>query len=142
MNAHERGPDRKGIKGTSYTIGELAAEFGISTRAIRFYEAEGLLAPLRQGSKRLYRRRDRTRLTLILRGKRLGFTLSEIRDTFELYDQAHGERKQLHYYLRMLEEKRRQLQQQRQDIDQALLELEDSYQHCQKLLAQQLATEE
>src|SRR5690606_41139111 len=69
---------------TFYTIGELAREFGITARTIRFYEDKGLLSPLRDGQKRLYRRRDRTRLRLILRGKRLGFSLREIRETFEL----------------------------------------------------------
>lgn len=120
-----------------YTIGELAREFDITTRAIRFYEDEGLLAPIREGRKRLYRRRDRARLKLILRGKRLGFTLGEIRETFELYDQAHGESRQLRYYLGVLDEKRQQLKQQRRDIEDALAELEQSYARCQDLLSRQ-----
>ncbi|MFV8833548.1 MerR family DNA-binding transcriptional regulator [Aquisalimonas sp.] len=120
-----------------YTIGELAREFDITTRAIRFYEDEGLLAPIREGRKRLYRRRDRARLKLILRGKRLGFTLGEIRETFELYDQAHGESRQLRYYLGVLDEKRQQLKQQRRDIEDALAELEQSYTRCQELLSRQ-----
>lgn len=119
---------------TLYTIGELTREFGITARTIRFYEGEGLLAPLRVGQKRLYRRRDRARLKLILRGKRLGFTLSEIRATFELYEQVHGESKQLRYYLGVLEEKRQQLLRQRQDLDDALAELEESYALCKSLL--------
>ncbi|SEO58546.1 MerR family transcriptional regulator [Aquisalimonas asiatica] len=120
-----------------YTIGELAREFDITTRTIRFYEDEGLLAPIREGRKRLYRRRDRARLKLILRGKRLGFTLGEIRETFELYDEAHGESRQLHYYLGVLDEKRQQLKQQRRDIEDALAELEQSYARCQDLLSRQ-----
>lgn len=120
-----------------YTIGELAREFDITTRAIRFYEDEGLLAPIREGRKRLYRRRDRARLKLILRGKRLGFTLGEIRETFELYDHAHGESRQLQYYLGVLDEKREQLKQQRRDIEDALAELEQSYMRCQDLLSRQ-----
>jgi len=122
---------------TFYTIGELAREFGITARTIRFYEDKGLLSPLRDGQKRLYRRRDRTRLRLILRGKRLGFSLREIRETFDLYDQVHGESKQLRYYLKVLEQKREQLLQQRKDLEDALAELEESYAVCKKLLAEQ-----
>lgn len=122
----------------TYTIGELTREFGITARTIRFYEGEGLLSPMRVGQRRLYRRRDRARLKLILRGKRLGFTLNEIRETFELYEQAHGEAKQLRYYLSVLEQKRAHLLQQRQDVEDALAELEESYQHCQKLLKEQM----
>lgn len=126
--------DESALSGTTYAIGELAREFGITTRAIRFYEDEGLLSPIRLGAKRLYRRRDRARLKLILRGKRLGFTLSEIRETFDLYDQAHGESKQLKYYLSVLEEKRQQLIRQRHDLEETLAELTHSYEHCKRLL--------
>ncbi|MCC5812990.1 MAG: MerR family DNA-binding transcriptional regulator [Ectothiorhodospiraceae bacterium] len=124
-------------KGKTYTIGELAREFGVTTRSIRFWEGEGLLSPIRVGSRRLYRRRDRARMKLILRGKRLGFTLSEIRETFVLYDQAHGEAKQLRYYLGVLDEKRQQLIRQQQDLNDALNELEQSYSYCRQLLADQ-----
>lgn len=117
-----------------YSIGELSREFGITTRTIRFYESKGLLSPLRSGQRRLYRRRDRTRLKLILRGKRLGFSLDEIKETFDLYDQAHGEAKQLRYYLSVLERKRGPLLRHRQDLEDALAELEESYRHCQALL--------
>lgn len=126
----------------TYTIGELTREFGITARTIRFYEDEGLLSPMRVGQRRLYRRRDRARLKLILRGKRLGFTLNEIRETFELYEQAHGEAKQLRYYLSVLEQKRAHLLQQRQDVEDALAELEESYQYCQKLLQEQMSKEQ
>ncbi|MCG5501378.1 MerR family transcriptional regulator [Ectothiorhodospira lacustris] len=125
------------LNGTTYTIGELAKEFDITTRAIRFYEDEGLISPVRIGSKRLYRRRDRARLKLILRGKRLGFTLAEIRETFNLYDEAHGEAHQLRYYLSVLEEKRQHLIRQREDLEETLRELDHSYAHCEQLLAQQ-----
>ena len=125
------------LNGTTYTIGELAKEFDVTTRAIRFYEDEGLLSPVRIGSKRLYRRRDRARLKLILRGKRLGFTLAEIRETFNLYDEAHGESQQLRYYLSVLEEKRQHLIRQRADLEETLRELDQSYAHCEQLLAQQ-----
>lgn len=137
MNDVRHARDRNALKGTTYTIGDLAREFDITTRTIRFYEDEGLLAPIRVGSRRLYRRRDRTRLKLILRGKRLGFTLGEIRETFDLYDQAHGESKQLRYYLSVLEDKHEQLLQQRHDLDEALAELNQSYEHCRQLLEQQ-----
>ncbi len=142
MNQVRQASDQSALKGTTYTIGELAREFDVTTRSIRFWEDQGLLSPIRVGSKRLYRRRDRARLKLILRGKRLGFTLSEIRETFILYDQAHGESKQLRYYLRVLEEKRRQLMQQRQDLEDALDELSQSYEHCRQLLREQEAHEE
>jgi DNA-binding transcriptional MerR regulator len=118
----------------TYTIGELTREFAVTARTLRFYEGEGLLSPQRIGQKRLYRRRDRGRLKLILRGRRLGFTLNEIRETFVLYEQVRGEAKQLHYYLDVLEHKRAQLLQQRRDIEEALGELEQSYDHCQALL--------
>lgn len=117
-----------------FTIGELAKEFDITARAIRFYEDKGLISPQREGQRRLYRRRDRARLRLIMRGRRLGFSLREIRETFDLYEQVHGESKQLHYYLQVLQEKREQLLQQRKDVDDALAELEESYAVCQQLL--------
>jgi len=129
--------DTADIPAVTYSIGEMAREFGITTRALRFYEDEGLLEPIRVGRRRLYRRRDRARLKLIMRGKRLGFTLAEIRETFELYDQVHGESKQLKQYLQVLDEKRRQLQQQAVDIQQAREELEHSYQRCKDLLQRQ-----
>ncbi|GAB0149730.1 MerR family DNA-binding transcriptional regulator [Marichromatium gracile] len=123
--------------GTTFTIGELAREFDITTRTIRFYEDQGLLSPTRSGTRRLYRRRDRARLKLILRGKRLGFTLAEMREAFDLYDEAHGEAQQLRYYLSVLEEKRQHLLQQREDLEETMRELEQSYAHCQQLLEQQ-----
>jgi len=78
-----------------YSIGELAREFDVTTRAIRFYEAEGLLTPRREGQRRIYTPRDRTRLKLTLRGKRLGLTLSEIRDLIDMYEPGRDERPQL-----------------------------------------------
>ena len=79
----------------TFTIGDLAREFDVTLRAIRFYEDEGLLAPRREGSRRVYSKRDRVRLKLILRGKRLGFSLAEVREMLELYDSAPDERPQL-----------------------------------------------
>ena len=133
-------PDRQretADKGRIYTISELAKEFGVTTRAIRFYENQGLLAPRREGQRRIYSRRDRTRLKLTLRGRRIGMTLAEIQEVFDLYDSsANGETRQLERYLRILEEKREALLCQRQDLDDALHELEESAQSCRTLLAQ------
>lgn len=99
-----------------YTISDLAREFDITTRTIRFYEDEGLIAPLRQGQNRIYSNKDRVLLKLILRGKRLGFSLSECREMFDLYDPAQGNQLQLQRMLDKITEKRRVLEQQQQDI--------------------------
>jgi DNA-binding transcriptional MerR regulator len=122
---------------STFTISELAREFGVTTRAIRFDENQGLLQPRREGQRRIYSRRDRTRLKLTLRGRRIGMTLAEIQEVFTLYDSsANGETRQLERYLRILEQKRESLLRQRQDIDDALRELEDSAAHCRAALAQ------
>ena len=107
-----------------YTISELAREFDITTRTIRFYEDEGLLKPGRNGRQRIYSRRDYIRLKLILRGKRLGLSLSEIADIIELYDSDQGETGQLASFLDSIRERRTVLKQQRADIDATLLELQ------------------
>ena len=108
----------------TYTIGQLAEEFNVTSRALRLYEEEGLLNPLREGTRRIYRERDRVRLRLILRGKRLGWSLSEIRESFDLYDSSHGEQAQLELMLEKLAERREMLNAQRRDIDNALADLE------------------
>ena len=108
----------------TYTIGQLAEEFNVTSRALRLYEEEGLLNPLREGTRRIYRERDRVRLRLILRGKRLGWSLSEIRESFDLYDSSHGEEAQLELMLEKLAERREMLNAQRRDIDNALADLE------------------
>lgn len=123
-------------KGTTYTISELAKEFDVTPRTIRFYESSGLLSPRREGSRRVYSRRDRTRLKLTLRGKRIGMTLDEIREVFDLYDQSHGEERQLERYLNILEEKRAALLRQRKDLNDALAELEESARRCRATLAE------
>src|SRR3970040_2395399 len=87
----------------TFTISELAREFGVTTRTIRFYEDEGLLSPKREGTNRVFSQRDRVRLKLALRGKRLGFSLAEIRELFELYDVSRDEHKQLEEFLTRLE---------------------------------------
>jgi DNA-binding transcriptional MerR regulator len=106
-----------------YSIGELAAEFDVTPRAIRFYESEGLLAPRREGQRRIYTPRDRTRLKLTLRGKRLGLTLSEIRDLIDMYEPGRDERPQLERFLAVLQAHRSALQRQREDIEAQLAEI-------------------
>jgi DNA-binding transcriptional MerR regulator len=116
----------------TFTISELGKEFGITTRAIRFYEDKKLLSPLREGQKRIYTRSDRTRLKLLLRGKRLGWPLDEIRDVLNMYDAGHaGELQQLKYTCRKIEESRKQLQQQKQDIEASLADLATIESRCQ-----------
>ena len=115
----------------TFTISELGNEFGITTRAIRFYEDKQLLAPSRQGNRRIYTRSDRTRLKLLLRGKRLGWPLEEIRAVLNMYDQGHeGEIQQLEYTCRKVRESREQLEQQRRDIDAALQDLNSIESRC------------
>jgi len=108
----------------TYTIGELAEEFGITSRALRLYEEERLLDPQREGTRRIYNERNRVRLRLILRGKRLGWSLSEIRESFDLYDSSLGEEAQLLLMLEKLTQRRDSLKEQKKDIDNALRDLE------------------
>ena len=117
------------------TITDLAREFGITTRTIRHYEDEGLLNPRRDGTNRLFSNRDRVRLKLALRGKRLGFTLAEIRELFNLYDLARDEKRQLQEFLVKLERRRTLLEQQREDIEVMLIEIAFFENQCRKLLA-------
>jgi DNA-binding transcriptional MerR regulator len=107
-----------------FSISELAQEFDITPRAIRFYEDQGLLAPRREGQKRIYTPRDRTRLKLTLRGKRLGLTLSEIRELIDMYEPGRDERPQLERFLAVLEAHKSSLLQQRADIEAQLSELQ------------------
>ncbi len=119
-------PARDGAKEDeeTFSIAELAREFDITTRAIRFYEDEGLLTPRRRGQMRIYAPRDRTRLKLILRGKRLGFSLLEIAEMVTMYDATPGESGQLELFLKRIAERRATLEQQREDIKVTLAELE------------------
>jgi DNA-binding transcriptional MerR regulator len=119
-----------------HTITDLAKEFGITTRTIRHYEDEGLLSPRREGLNRLFSHRDRVRLKLALRGKRLGFTLAEIRELFNLYDLARDEKRQLQEFLTKLEKRRALLEQQREDIEVMLNEIAFFESQCRKLLAE------
>ena len=104
-------------------ITELTEEFGVTTRTLRFYEDRKLLSPFRRGRKRLYRQRDRIRLRLILRGKRLGLSLDEIAEIIDLYDETSGPQKQIDKLLERIEARRQALLAQQQDITDALQEL-------------------
>jgi len=117
-----------------YKISDLAKEFDITTRSIRFYEDEGLIQPERKGSMRIYNRRDRTRLKLILRGKRLGFSLAEIRELFELYDTHQGDT-QLTEMLKIIDEKEAVLMRQLDDINNMLSDLNLARERCEQALA-------
>jgi DNA-binding transcriptional MerR regulator len=120
----------------TYSISQLAKEFDITTRAIRFYESEGLLNPEREGRNRLYSQRDHTRLKLILRGKRLGFSLDEIGEMFELYDSPIGELAQLRHVLDKIDERKQILKQQLEDIQLSLHELKEFETQCKHRLRQ------
>lgn len=120
----------------TYSISELAREFDVTTRSIRFYEDQGLLNPARQGQTRIYSKQDRVRLKLTLRGKRLGFSLADIRDLFDLYDADKSSRTQLQTMLGLVADKRGTLQQQLEDIKMVLLELDAAEQRCQQALVQ------
>jgi len=119
-----------GRREDSWTIAQVADEFGITHRAVRHYEDLGLITPERRGTARIYHRRDRTRLNLILRGKRLGFPLEEIRTIIDLYDAPRGKRSQLEYVLGQIDERRADLEQRRRDIDDALAELDTFEARC------------
>src|SRR3954466_11047424 len=121
---------------SEFTIGELSREFDITPRAIRFYEDQGLLAPRRDGQRRIYTARDRTRLKLTLRGKRLGLTLSEIRELIEMYEPGRDERPQLERFLSVLEAHKASLQQQQDDIEAQLSEIRSFEKKVRKRLRQ------
>lgn len=119
----------------TYTISELASEFDVTTRSIRFYEDQELLHPSRRGQTRVYTSKDRVRLKLTLRGKRLGFSLAEIRELFELWDETRsGSEKQLHLMLSKISERRAALEQQMKDITMVQLELESAEIRCRQAL--------
>jgi len=116
---------QKATSSRTYSISELASEFDVTARSIRFYEDQGLLSPERIGRNRIFHERDRVRLKLILRGKRLGFSLAEIREIFDLYDSEPGEEAQSRYLIDSLNQKRAALRQQREDIDAVLAEMDE-----------------
>jgi len=117
-----------------YTISDLSREFEVTTRALRFYEDRGLLSPRREGLNRVYSARDRVHLKMILRGKRLGFSLRETGELLDLYDAPNGELSQLKRFLSKVEEHRRDLRRQRDDIDQVLAEMDALERQCARLL--------
>ena len=119
----------------TWTIAQIAEEFAITHRAVRHYEELGLISPERRGTVRVYHRRDRTRLALILRGKRLGFPLEEIRTIIDLYDAPRGRRSQLEYVLTQIDERRADLEARRRDLDEALAELPTFEARCRADLA-------
>ncbi len=117
-----------------FKISELAKEFDITTRSIRFYEDVGLIQPERKGTMRIYQRRDKIRLKLILRGKRLGFSLAEIKELFALYD-THQEDTQLTQMLKIIDEKEAVLKRQLEDITVVLEDLGAARQRCEEALS-------
>lgn len=117
----------------TYSIAELAREFDLTPRAIRHYEEQGLITPARAGVQRVYTKRDRTRLKLTLRGKRLGLSLAEIRELIDMYDSA-PESSQLARLLEVLARQRAKLEQQREDIEAVLGELDTFEAQCRNLL--------
>ncbi|MCP4074514.1 MAG: MerR family DNA-binding transcriptional regulator [Hyphomicrobiales bacterium] len=119
-----------------HTITELTKEFGISTRTIRFYEDEGLIKPVRRGRTRLFRPTDRRRLMFILRGKRLGFSIAEIREVMNMYKEPPGEEGQLRLLIRRINEKRNELEQKRLDIDLTIQELDHAEEQSLARLAE------
>ncbi|MBX9882233.1 MAG: MerR family DNA-binding transcriptional regulator [Sphingomonas sp.] len=117
-------PDRD-----AFSISDLCAEFGITARALRFYEDEGLIAPERRGTQRIYSHRDRARLAWILRGKRVGFSLAEIRELLDLYDLGDGRRTQRAKTIARCRDRIALLESQKHDIDAAIRELSDFITH-------------
>ncbi|WP_166267567.1 MerR family transcriptional regulator [Marinobacter caseinilyticus] len=119
----------------TFSISELAKEFDVTTRSVRFYEDQGLLRPSRRGQTRIFSSKDRVRLKLILRGKRMGFSLAETKELFDLWDETlSGNEKQLLLMLETLARKRDQLEQQKNDIAQAEMEMETAEARCREAL--------
>jgi DNA-binding transcriptional MerR regulator len=122
---------------STYTITELAREFDITARAIRFYEDQGLLSPSREGAggrNRVYTPRDRTRLKLTLRGKRLGLSLAEIKSLVDMYETPKDSAAQMHRFLGVLAQHRETLEQQREDIEMSLAEIQAHEDECKRML--------
>ncbi|MCW0209247.1 MerR family DNA-binding transcriptional regulator [Achromobacter veterisilvae] len=121
---------------STWTISELAREFDVTPRTIRFYEDQGIVSPAREGRNRIFGPRDRTRLKLALRGKRLGLQLSEILTLIDMYDGPGDTEVQLRQYLSVLQQHRSTLEQQRRDIEDTLQEISLQERQCRELLAQ------
>lgn len=119
-----------------YTISDLASEFSVTTRTIRFYEEKGYLNPKREGTRRIYSTPDRTALRLILRGKRLGLTLDETADLIQMYGSPSGNRQQLERFLVRIAEKRSELERKQRDLEVMLNDLQNVEEECQIALAE------
>ena len=120
----------------TFSISDLAREFDITPRTIRHYEAEGLISPARDGQRRIYSGRDRVRLALVLRGKRLGFSLAEAKEIIDLYAAPQGEAFQLRTLLEKLDEKREILEDKRRDLDAAISNMDKYAARCRERLAE------
>ena len=120
----------------TWTIAQVAEEFGVTHRAVRHYEELGLISPERRGTQRIYHRRDHIRLALILRGRRIGFPLEEIRKIIDMYDDHPGEAGQLRYLLSQIGDRREDLEARRKDIEDSLAELAEIERRCREDLAQ------
>jgi DNA-binding transcriptional MerR regulator len=129
------GFDRGAAGREVFTIRDLTKEFAVSARTLRFYEEKGLLAPRRKGEQRLYSRRDRARLRYVLMGKRVGFSLEDVREMLDLYDLGDGQRTQLQVALAKFQERAGQLEEQRAEIDRAIAELARASLAIQAMLA-------
>ncbi|WP_339752246.1 MerR family DNA-binding transcriptional regulator [uncultured Marinobacter sp.] len=125
------------VEKRTFSISELSQEFDVTTRSIRFYEDQGLLKPRRRGQTRIFSTKDRVRLKLILRGKRMGFTLAETRELFDLWDETlTGNEKQLLKMLEILDGRKAMLEQQKNDIAQAEMEIDTAEARCREALAE------
>jgi len=132
FDKHTGGSDRPGQQ--TFTIRDLAREFGVTARTLRFYEEKELLSPERQGQERHYSRRDRARLKLVLMGKRVGFSLEEIRSMLDLYDLGDGRVTQLKVTFARFNERIERLKQQRNEIDEAIQAMERATQSLTEML--------
>ena len=124
----------------TYSISDLSKEFDVTTRAIRFYEDKGMLAPERRGQTRIYSPADRTKLKLILRGKRLGLTLDESRDIIDMYDPSGSNDDQLLTLVSKIRERQDYLQQQMRDLELMMVDLQESEQRCLEALSDEAKT--
>ncbi len=127
----KEGSPAEPVSRETYSISDLAREFDVTTRSVRFYEDQGLLRPTRRGQTRIFSSQDRVRLKLILRGKRMGFSLAETKELFDLWDETlSGNEKQLHLMLETLARKRAQLEQQKKDIAMVEMEIDTAEARC------------
>ena len=124
------------MQGKFYSIRDLASEFDVTTRTIRYYEEKGLLSPVREGAKRIYRPSDRTTLKLILRGKRIGLSLQESAEIIRMYGSPEKNRQQLEKLIDRIRDKREALKRQKDDLESLLLDLQDVEKRCSVALTE------